>query len=46
MPVELGMSTLELSSHLLEIHEEAYRLICQILIGCLLLSQKYCKLVG
>ena len=46
MPVELGMSTSELSSHLLEIPKDDYKLLCQILIGCSLLSQENCKLIG
>ena len=42
MPVELGMAAMDLSSHLLEMPKDVYRLHSQILIGCSLLSQKNC----
>ena len=40
------MSTLELSSYLLETPNDAYILPCQILIGCDLRSRENCKLIG
>ena len=41
-----GMLTLELSSYLLEITNDAYTTLQSILIGCSTLSQEYCKLIG
>ena len=46
MPIELGMSAMELSSHLLEMPKDVYRLHSQMLIGCSLLNQENCKLIG
>ena len=40
------MLTLELYSCLLDIPNDVYLLLCQILIGCVLLSQEYGKLIG
>ena len=36
----------ELSSFLLEIPNDAYKLLSRILIGCSLLNQEGCKLIG
>ena len=41
-----GMLTLELCSILLEIPYDAYTILNRNLIGCLILSQVYCKLIG
>ena len=40
------MLALELSSHLLEIPNDTYMLLCQFLIGCSLLRLGNCKLIG
>ena len=42
----MGMSILELSSYLLEIPNNAYKLLSQFMIGCSLLSQEYYKLIS
>ena len=42
----IGQSILELSSHLLEISNNAHMLLRHILIGCLTFSEEYCKLIG
>ena len=43
---EKGMLILELSSYVLEIHNDACTTRCLILICCSTLSQEYCKLIG
>ena len=40
------MLTLELSSIVLEIPNDAYTTLSRNLIGCSTLSQEYCKLIG
>ena len=40
------MSTLELSSIVLEIPYDAYTTLSRNVIGCSTLSQEYCKLIG
>ena len=40
------MLALELSSYVLEIPNDAFTTLCQILIGCSKLSQEYCELIG
>ena len=40
------MLTLELSSYVLEIPNDAYTTLSRNLIGCSTLSQEYCKLIG
>ena len=40
------MLTLELSSYVLEIPNDAYTILSQILIGSSTLSQEHCKLIG
>ena len=41
-----GMLTLELSSYVFEIPDDAYTTHIQNLIGCSILSLEYCKLIG
>ena len=45
-PWTQGLLTLELSSIVLEIPNDAYATLSQNLIGCSTLSQEYCKLIG
>ena len=40
------MTTLELSSYVLEIPNDGYTTLSQNLIGCSTLTQEYCKLIG
>ena len=44
--VALGVSTLELSAHVLEFPNDAHTTLSQNLIGCSTLNQEYCKLIG